>query len=66
MIRYLKLKEVMKLTSLSKSTIYDYIQRGLFPAQVLIGKRRVGWPEHLIFEWLLKKAQGIDLNRIVS
>jgi prophage regulatory protein len=50
--RILAKKEVMHLTGLSKSTIYLYIQHGIFPASIKIGLRRVGWVESEINDWL--------------
>lgn len=48
----LKLKDVKKMTGLSRSTIYAYIEKGIFPAQVKIGARSVAWIEQEINEWL--------------
>lgn len=48
----LKLKDVMKMTGLSRSTIYAYIEKGIFPAQVKIGARSVAWIEQEIIEWI--------------
>lgn len=51
--KVLSKKEVIEMTSLSKSTIYSYIKLGIFPAQIKIGLRRVGWHEHEVRAWLL-------------
>lgn len=48
----LKLKDVMKMTGLSRSTIYAYIEQGIFPAQVKIGARSVAWIEKEVNEWI--------------
>ena len=50
--RILRLKEVIRLTGLSKSSIYKRIEEGTFPRQVRLGGRAVGWWEHLVQEWL--------------
>jgi prophage regulatory protein len=39
----LKLKEVQKITGLSRSSIYSYIEKGVFPIQVKLGQRSVAW-----------------------
>lgn len=49
--RLLRLPEVMLRVGLSKSTIYSLMGRGEFPAQVLLGRRAVGWWESQIEEW---------------
>jgi len=44
----LKLRDVKKATGYSRTTIYDYAQRGLFPRPVKMGLRAVAWPENEI------------------
>lgn len=39
-------------TGLSRSSIYDMMDRGEFPRPVRIGKRAVAWPESAISDWL--------------
>lgn len=52
-IRILCLKEVIRITGLSRSTIYAEIAKGNFPKQIrLTGKRRVGWLESAIIQWI--------------
>ncbi len=48
----LRLPGVKKNTGLSRSTIYDKMRRGEFPAPVKIGQRAVGWIEAEIEAWL--------------
>lgn len=55
MSEILKLSEVVKITGLSKSTIYEYMKHGLFPKQIKIGIRRVGWTSSSISSWTDKK-----------
>ncbi|HAY36874.1 MAG TPA: AlpA family transcriptional regulator [Bacteroidetes bacterium] len=51
--RVLKLREVIEITGLSRSTIYAAMARSQFPNQVkLPGVRRVGWYESDIRDWL--------------
>jgi len=56
----LKLKEVQKLTGLSRSSIYAYIDKGLFPAQVKLGLRSVAWVESEIESWVDSKINARD------
>jgi prophage regulatory protein len=53
--RVLSNKEVIRKASLSRSTIYDYIRRGIFPAPIKIGLKRVGWLESEVDDWLDKR-----------
>lgn len=51
--RILRLKEVIRATGLSRSTIYAEIAKGNFPRQIrLTGNRRVGWFESSINQWI--------------
>jgi prophage regulatory protein len=56
----LKLKEVQKITGLSRSSIYSYIDKGIFPAQVKLGERSVAWVEEEITGWLKGRIQARD------
>lgn len=61
-IRVLRIREVCKRLSISKSTIYDWMNPksprfdGLFPRPVKIGRMATGWLESEINEWLMIKA----------
>lgn len=37
------IKEVMSITSLSRSSIYALMKKGEFPNQIKLSSRRVGW-----------------------
>lgn len=54
-LRVIRLKEVMAQTGLSRSTIYHYISQGLFPSQIKLGTRAVGWRHHDIQHWIKQK-----------
>ncbi len=56
----IKLKEVQKLTGLSRSSIYAYIDKGLFPAQVKLGLRSVAWVDSEIESWVESKVLARD------
>lgn len=48
----IKLKDVQRITSLSRSSIYAYIDKGIFPTQVKLGARSVAWKNEEITAWL--------------
>ena len=48
----LRIKDVTRITGLSRSTIYLLIDRGQFPKQVRLGARAVGWREADVLAWL--------------
>lgn len=66
--RILRLKDVMHLTGLGRSTIYKFIADGFFPCSVPLGGRAVGWIEEEVEDWVLARidardqgAQGADV-----
>ena len=51
-MRFLKIKDVIQLTGLSRSSIYAKISKGDFPSQVSISERSVAWLEEDIIQWM--------------
>jgi len=51
-MRFLKLKEVMQKTALSRSAIYRKMDEGSFPKSVSLGDRAVAWVEKEVDEWM--------------
>ncbi len=51
--------EVEEITGLSRSTIYDMMNRGEFPRPVRLTAKAVGWPESLIRGWLENRPEVI-------
>lgn len=48
----LRIADVEKLTSLSRSTIYRRLERSLFPAPVKLGRRCTRWRAGDLLDWL--------------
>ena len=48
----LRRPQVQQRTGLSRSTLYQYIKDGEFPASVQLGPRAVGWLESDISDWI--------------
>jgi prophage regulatory protein len=59
-MRLLRLKEVKKLTSLGRTSIYNYMEDGRFPKSVKLGERAVAWVESEIEEWIQQRIQSRD------
>ncbi len=51
-MRLIRLKEVINLTALSRSSIYKRMKEGTFPKTVSLGDRAVAWVESDINEWI--------------
>lgn len=54
-IRMLKLQEVLSLCAMSRSSIYDAIKHGEFPAPIYIRGRSTRWISQEIQDWLASR-----------
>jgi prophage regulatory protein len=54
--RVIRLPEVKSITGLSTSTIYAMMSEGLFPPNISLGARAVGWIEKDIQDWINAKV----------
>jgi len=50
--RLIRLNEVIRITGLSRSRIYQYISEDKFPDSVSIGGRSVAWVESEVCQWV--------------
>lgn len=48
----LRRKQVEARTGLARSTIYDRIKAGTFPAPISLGEKSVGWVESEVSGWI--------------
>ncbi|TLU67702.1 AlpA family phage regulatory protein [Thalassotalea litorea] len=64
--KIIRRNEVIELTGLSKSTIYNRIKAGLIPKPISLGFRAVGFIEHEIQEILIAMANGLSNEEIRS
>ena len=58
--KLLRLRDVIKMTSLTRTTIYNYMSEGKFPKNIHLGPKISVWIEREIQEWINSK---ILLNR---
>ncbi|ENM3867008.1 AlpA family transcriptional regulator [Vibrio cholerae] len=59
-MRFLKLKEVMEKTALSRSAIYRKMSDGEFPQSVSLGDRAVAWVESEVQDWVIDRVAERD------
>jgi prophage regulatory protein len=52
--RILRIPQVIEITGLRKTTIYQLVKSNKFPKPFRIGKRAVGWKYSEVKEWLEK------------
>lgn len=56
--RLLRLPEVESMVGLRKSSIYDAMKRGEFPAPVKLSRRAVCWPASAIDRWISERIKA--------
>lgn len=59
-VRVIRLNDVMHMTGLGRSTIYKFIDEGIFPRSVPLGGRSVGWIEAEIVGWIRERIEARD------
>ena len=59
--RLIRLPEVVLLTGLCRSAVYEQMQRGVFPRSIKAGPRVAAWSERAIQSWISDR-----LNSFVS
>jgi prophage regulatory protein len=62
-MRIIRLREVIRCTGLARSTIYKFIEEGIFPGAVSLGGRAVGWVEEEVLDWVLARIEERDAAR---
>lgn len=65
----LRLKSVIAITGLGRSTIYMYIAKGIWTTPVRLGPHAVGWPESEVHELMRARIAGSSeegIRRLVS
>ena len=53
----IRMNELSKRLSVSKSTLYLWIKKGLFPSPIKVGENTVVWSEEQIQDWLFNKSK---------
>lgn len=62
--RFLRMRDVMDITSLSHSAIYARIARGEFPSPRAISSRCSVWDAEAVYEWM--RSRPVTLRPRVS
>lgn len=63
-MKLIKLKDVMDITGLGRSTIYKYITEATFPKPVSLGKKSVAWVESEVQEWIMERIEDRDKDAL--
>lgn len=63
-MRILKIKDVIAVTGLSRTTIWRLERQNCFPKHLQLSANRVGWSDIEIQEWLMDRPRGTELCQI--
>ena len=55
-LQILRVKEVLKATSVCRATLYLWIKAGTFPAPIKLGPRAIGWTPAQLQGWIESRA----------
>ena len=58
--RILRRPAVETTTGLSRSTIYQHMQAGIFPKPIRLGPKAVGWLESEVLAWIEARTAERD------
>lgn len=58
----IRIADVLKLTGLCRTMLYDLIGKGRFPAQVNLGARAVGWYKREVLEWICSRSAAKQVS----
>ena len=62
----IRLKDVIALTRLSRSTIYLRMVQGKFPKKIKLGSRAVGWISSEVNEWIEERIRESRLVEAIN
>jgi len=65
-MRLIRLKDVKHVTGLGRSTIYKYIEDGVFPKSVSLGERAVAWVESEVMAWVMARIEARDSHESLA
>ncbi|HGY0709346.1 AlpA family transcriptional regulator [Vibrio cholerae] len=65
-MKVIRLKEVIELTGLSKSSIYRMASDDKFPKPLSLGARSVGWIESEVTHWLAEKLGARNQQKKIA
>ena len=64
--RVLRLRQVINMVGLGKTTVYARMGEGTFPLAISLGGRSVGWLESEVIAWLndrIAASRGLSTDR---
>ncbi len=56
-LRIIRMREVLAICGKSRSSIYELIHQGRFPAPVKLGGRSSGWVKSEVLKWIEERIK---------
>jgi prophage regulatory protein len=60
--RIIRIKELMAIVGLSRSTIYKLMNEDKFPKQIHLSERTAGWRMSTVMEWINERENWKGLS----
>ncbi len=60
--RLIRMKKVLEMTGLGKTSVYDLLNAGNFPKSVPISERSVAWVEAEVQQWIDERIAARDAS----
>jgi prophage regulatory protein len=57
-IRFIRLKEVMSICGMSRSSVYGAIKKGQFPSPVKLSARSIAWLKSDVIAWVESRVKA--------
>ena len=57
-MKFLRMKQVMELTGLSRTGVYLSVERGEFPQPIKLGCKAIAWVESEVNAWMKDRAEN--------
>ena len=54
----LRVADLVALLNVSRTTIWRQRQEGEFPQPIRLSANAIGWPAHVIYEWLAERPKA--------
>lgn len=56
--RVIRMKELIRITGLSRTTIWRWVNSGDLPIPIILGTSNIGWLAAEIYEWLKTRPRA--------
>ena len=61
-MKILRTPEVIRITGLSRVTLWRLERKGKFPSRLRLSENAIGWHEDEIIDWLASRPRGMTIR----